>query len=42
MVALCMFVGLVVHWLFATRFHPREWRRRAVAVARFFIGERTT
>lgn len=42
MVALFMFVGLVVHWLFATRFHPREWRRRAVAVVRFFIGERAS
>lgn len=35
-----MFVGLVAHWLFATRFHPREWRRRLVAVLRFFIGDR--
>lgn len=37
-----MFVGLVTHWLFATRFHPREWRRRLVAVLRFFIGDRAT
>jgi ubiquinone biosynthesis protein len=35
-----MFLGLAVHWLFATRFHPRDWRRRLVAVVRFFIGER--
>lgn len=40
MLALALFFGLVVHWLFATRFHPREWRRRLVAVVRFFIGER--
>lgn len=40
LVAIGMFFGLVVHWLFATRFHPREWRRRIVAVVRFFIGER--
>lgn len=40
MLALALFFGLVVHWLFATRFHPREWRRRLVAVFRFFIGER--
>lgn len=39
-VALFMFAGLVAHWFFATRFHPREWRRRIVAVIRFFIGER--
>ena len=37
-----VFMGLVVHWLFATRFHPREWRRRAMAVIRFFWGERGT
>lgn len=36
-----MFVGLVVHWLFATQFHPREWRRRLLAVIRFFVGERS-
>lgn len=35
-----MFSGLVTHWLFATRFHPREWSRRLVAVVRFFIGDR--
>lgn len=40
-VALLMFLGLVVHWLFATRFHPRDWRRRLVAVVRFFVGERS-
>ncbi|MFZ5475517.1 MAG: ABC1 kinase family protein [Myxococcota bacterium] len=40
-VALGMFLGLVVHWLFATRIHPRDWRRRMMAVVRFFIGERS-
>jgi hypothetical protein len=35
-----MFFGLAVHWLFATRFHPRDWRRRFLAVVRFFVGER--
>lgn len=35
-----MFLGLAIHWLFATRFHPRDWRRRLLAVVRFFIGER--
>jgi ubiquinone biosynthesis protein len=34
-----IFLGLVIHWLFATRFHPREWRRRIAAVIRFFVGE---
>lgn len=38
MVALVMFAGLVAHWLFATRFHPREWSRRMMAVVRFFVG----
>jgi ubiquinone biosynthesis protein len=38
--ALGMFSGLVMHWLFAARIHPREWRRRFLAVVRFFIGER--
>ncbi len=38
MVALVMFAGLVAHWLFATRFHPREWSRRLMAVFRFFFG----
>lgn len=41
-VASLMFFGLAVHWLFATRFHPRDWRRRALAVVRFFLGERPT
>jgi len=40
LVALGMFFGLVMHWLFAARIHPREWYRRAVAVVRFFIGNR--
>jgi ubiquinone biosynthesis protein len=37
-VGLAMFAGLVAHWLFATRFHPREWSRRLMAVVRFFFG----
>lgn len=41
-VALGMFFGLVMHWLFAARIHPREWWRRAVAVFRFFVGQRDT
>ncbi len=36
-----MFMGLAIHWLFATRFHPRDWRRRLLAVVRFFVGERS-
>lgn len=40
-VALGMFCGLVMHWLFAARIHPREWRRRIVGVVRFFIGGRS-
>lgn len=39
-IASAMFLGLVAHWLFATRVHPREWYRRLVAVVRFFVGER--
>lgn len=39
-IALGMFFGLVMHWLFAARIHPREWWRRAVAVFRFFVGQR--
>lgn len=39
-VSALMFLGLAVHWLFATRFHPRDWRRRLLAVVRFFVGER--
>jgi ubiquinone biosynthesis protein len=40
-IAGAMFFGLVAHWLFAARVHPREWRRRAVAIIRFFVGERS-
>lgn len=40
LVALGLFIGLAMHWLFAARIHPREWRRRLVAVVRFFIGGR--
>jgi ubiquinone biosynthesis protein len=35
------FLGLVAHYLFAARIHPSEWRRRASAILRFFIGGRT-
>ncbi len=34
------FGGLFAHYLFAARIHPREWRRRAVAIVRFFLGGR--
>lgn len=41
-VALLMAMGslwvLGLHAMAAARLHPREWRRRLVAVARFFIG----
>ncbi len=40
-VALGMFFGLAMHWLFAARIHPREWSRRLWAVVRFFIGDRS-
>jgi hypothetical protein len=36
-----MFFGLVMHWLFAARIHPREWYRRLRAVFRFFVGDRS-
>jgi ubiquinone biosynthesis protein len=39
-VAFGLFGALLGHYLFATRIHPREWKRRAVAILRFFIGER--
>lgn len=32
--------ALVTHYFLAARIHPREWRRRAVAVVRFFVGSR--
>ena len=32
--------GLFAHYLLAARIHPREWRRRMVAVVRFFRGGR--
>ena len=35
-----LFSGLVLHALIAARLHPREWRRQALGVARFFLGER--
>jgi ubiquinone biosynthesis protein len=41
MVASMLFLGLIVQWLFATRFHPREWRRGMAAIVRFFMGERS-
>jgi len=37
---LLAFAGLATHYLFAARIHPREWRRRAAAIIRFFIGGR--
>jgi len=37
---LVAFVGLATHYLFAARIHPREWRRRAAAILRFFVGGR--
>lgn len=37
---LALFGGLVMHYLFAARIHPREWLRGARAVLRFFIGNR--
>ncbi|MBM4393199.1 MAG: AarF/ABC1/UbiB kinase family protein [Deltaproteobacteria bacterium] len=42
LVALGMFFGLVMHWLFAARIHPREWWRRLGAVFRFFFGGRSS
>ncbi len=32
--------GLFAHYLFAARIHPREWRRRGLAILRFFVGSR--
>jgi hypothetical protein len=32
-----MFIGLVMHTLFAARIHPSDWIRRAFAVVRFFL-----
>ena len=32
--------ALVAHYFLAARIHPREWRRRALAVVRFFVGSR--
>ena len=32
--------ALTAHALVAARLHPREWRRRLLAVVRFFLGER--
>lgn len=39
-VAATLWFALVAHALVAARLHPREWRRRLVAVMRFFLGER--
>lgn len=33
-------LALALHLLVAARLHPREWRRRLYAIARFFLGER--
>jgi ubiquinone biosynthesis protein len=38
--AIGTFAGLAGHYLVAARIHPREWRRRAVAIFRFFVGGR--
>lgn len=38
--AAAAFIGLAAHYLFAARIHPREWRRRAIAIMRFFLGGR--
>ena len=39
---LALFFGLVIHTLFAARIHPRELRRTAGAVLRFFMSGRGT
>ena len=39
-VAALLWFALVAHALVAARLHPREWRRRLMAVMRFFLGER--
>lgn len=38
--AAMLWFGLVAHALVAARLHPREWRRRLLAVVRFFFGGR--
>ena len=38
--AALLWFALVAHALVAARLHPREWRRRLMAVMRFFLGER--
>lgn len=38
--AAVLWFALVAHALVAARLHPREWRRRLMAVMRFFMGER--
>jgi hypothetical protein len=35
-----LFIMLAAHSLFAAQLHPSEWKRRAAAVLRFFVGER--
>ena len=35
-----VFFGVGAHYLVIARIHPREWRRRATAVWRFFFGKR--
>ncbi len=39
-IGLLLLGALVVHYLFAARIHPREWRRRALAIIRFFLSNR--
>ncbi len=40
--AIGVFGALLAHYLFAARIHPREWKRRASAIFRFFLGERAS
>ena len=39
-VAISLLVVVGMHYLVAARIHPREWRRRAMGVFRFFVGSR--
>ena len=36
-ISFLMWLGLLMHTLFAARIHPREWFRRWVAIIRFFL-----
>ena len=37
LVSFLMWLGLLMHTLFAARVHPREWLRRWMAIIRFFL-----